>query len=127
MLEDPENLAALKKIKLEQDRLEMQLWEERQTIIKSQEEKVKALQTKARIIGANPTPRELQVLRTEFDTELHRFDSNRVLPAWDALVARQQSAMEKIHVPTIFETNQVVDREKQQKVVQVILDAIGHA
>ncbi|KDQ20632.1 hypothetical protein BOTBODRAFT_169363 [Botryobasidium botryosum FD-172 SS1] len=126
MLDDPVNLAALKKIKLEQDRLEMQLWEERQTIIRSQEEKVKALQTKARIIGVDPTSRELQVLRAEFATELHRFDSNRVLPAWDALVARQQSAMEKLHVPTIFETSQAAEREKQQKVVQVILDAIGN-
>lgn len=67
-----------------------------------------------------------QILRTDFDTELKRFDSNRVLPAWDALVARQQSAMEKLHVPTVYETTQATEREKQQKIVQVINEAIGN-
>ena len=46
-----------------------------------------------------------------FEKELQRFDKDRVLPAWDGLITRQQMILEKIGVPSMFVTNEKVDRE----------------
>lgn len=44
----------------------------------------------------------LQALETAFSKELRAFDSDQALPAWDALVTRQQSALEAMGVPGMF-------------------------
>lgn len=39
-----------------------------------------------------------------FRRELQKFDVERVLPAWDGLLAKQQAALESLGVPTMFPT-----------------------
>ena len=46
-----------------------------------------------------------------FQTELRKFDAERVLPAWDGLVQGQQARLEALKVPTMFVTNDAGDTE----------------
>lgn len=46
-----------------------------------------------------------------FRTELLKFDRERVLPAWDGLVTKQQAALEALGVPAMFPSTQTSDRE----------------
>jgi hypothetical protein len=41
-----------------------------------------------------------------FRKELKKFDVERVLPAWDALVRGQQARLEALKVPTMFVTSE---------------------
>lgn len=43
--------------------------------------------------------------------ELAKFDKERVLVAWDGLVAKQQAALEKMQVPTMHVTDDKAQRE----------------
>lgn len=46
-----------------------------------------------------------------FRKELRKFDIERVLPAWDALVRGQQARLEALRVPTMFVTSETGDVE----------------
>ena len=46
-----------------------------------------------------------------FRAELRKFDRERVLPAWDGLVTKQQIALEALGVPTMFPSTEAMDRE----------------
>ena len=46
-----------------------------------------------------------------FLKELRKFDVERVLPAWDALVRGQQARLEALKVPTMFVTSETGDVE----------------
>jgi hypothetical protein len=46
-----------------------------------------------------------------FRKELRKFDVERVLPAWDALVRGQQARLEALKVPTMFITSETGDVE----------------
>ena len=46
-----------------------------------------------------------------FRAELRKFDRERVLPAWDGLVTKQQTALEALGVPTMFPSTEATDRE----------------
>lgn len=46
-----------------------------------------------------------------YQKELHKFDSERVLVAWDGLIAKQQAALENMAVPAMFVTETKTDRE----------------
>jgi len=96
------------------------LWEERQAIQKKYEEKVKIARTKATMIGTGLTKHEADMLTRAFETELRKFDSERVFPAWDGLVMKQQATLEGVGVPTMFVTDVPRDRERQQRVIQVL-------
>ena len=50
-------------------------------------------------------------MASTFKRELARFDSDRVLPAWDGLLAKQQNTLESLGVPTMFSTTAKADRE----------------
>lgn len=39
-----------------------------------------------------------------FRQELQKFDAERVLPAWDGLLMKQQTTLESLGVPTMFPT-----------------------
>ncbi len=41
-----------------------------------------------------------------FRKELRKFDVERVLPAWDALVQGQQARLEALKIPTMFVTSE---------------------
>jgi len=46
-----------------------------------------------------------------FEKEIRKFDHERVIPAWDGLVARQQAALAQAHVPTMFVTGEAENIE----------------
>lgn len=50
-------------------------------------------------------------MRDTFRRELQQFDKERVLPAWDGLVSRQQSTLEALGVPTMFPTSATAERQ----------------
>lgn len=53
----------------------------------------------------------MQILAETFRRELRQFDRDRVLPAWDSLVAKQQAMLQSLEVPTMFPTATPADRE----------------
>jgi hypothetical protein len=46
-----------------------------------------------------------------FKKEIRKFDHERVIPAWDGLVARQQAELVQAHVPTMFVTGETANLE----------------
>jgi hypothetical protein len=119
-MEDPHVVESLTKMKEEQDKLEKRLWEEREGIRRSYEEKVKVAKTKANMIGVGLSKHEAQALSDSFQKELRKFDAEQVLPAWDGLVRGQQARLEALKVPTMFVTTEAGDVEKQRRVVHVL-------
>jgi len=117
---DPEFLTAVSRLRQEQNELEQQLWEERQAIHKKHEDKVKVARTKATLIGAGLSKHEADMMNDAYRRDLQRFDKERVLLAWDALIQRQQAALETLGVPTMFATSSQADCQKQRRVVQVL-------
>ncbi|KAH9853878.1 hypothetical protein C2E23DRAFT_820873 [Lenzites betulinus] len=117
---DDSFLKALAAMQREQAELERRLWTERRAIQRTHEEKVATARTRASIIGAGLTPYEAEALADSFRVELLRFDRQRVLPAWDGLLAKQQAALEALGVPAMFPTTLAADRERQQEVVHVL-------
>ncbi|KAG1820604.1 uncharacterized protein BJ212DRAFT_1266292 [Suillus subaureus] len=65
------------------------------------------------------------MLNDAFRKELQKFDAERVLFAWDGLLQKQQSTLEGLGVPTMFPSDLRADREKQQRVVQVLEGIVG--
>ncbi|KAI0049173.1 hypothetical protein FA95DRAFT_1604569 [Auriscalpium vulgare] len=120
LAEDSTFVEAVRKIKREQDALESQLWEERAAIRKKHEEKVKFAQTKANMIGVGMSKHDAEMLSASFREEVRKFDLQRALPAWDGLVAKHQTALEVLAVPTMFRTTDKVDLEKQKRIMQVL-------
>ncbi|KAI0069185.1 hypothetical protein BV25DRAFT_1791703 [Artomyces pyxidatus] len=116
---------AVTTIKQEQEKLERRLWEERAAIQKKHDEKVKVARTKAALVGAGLSKHDADMMSDSFRQELSRFDLQRVLPAWDGLVAKHQGALEALGVPTMFVTSAAADREKQQKVMLVLEGLAG--
>ncbi|OSX60525.1 hypothetical protein POSPLADRAFT_1047949 [Postia placenta MAD-698-R-SB12] len=121
--EDPDFVNVISRMKREQADLERQLWDERQGIQKKQEEKVKIARTKASMVGSGLTQFEADMLSDSFRKELRKFDSERVLPAWDGLVAKQQARLEALGVPVMYLTSIKTDREtfalRLMEIVQV--------
>uniref|UniRef100_A0A0W0G494 Putative alpha/beta-hydrolase n=1 Tax=Moniliophthora roreri TaxID=221103 RepID=A0A0W0G494_MONRR len=111
---------ALKSMKMEQDSLERRLLEERNAITRKYEEKIKVATTKATLIGSGISKHEATMLNDNYKKEVAKFDRERVIPAWDGLVAQQQEALFSFGVPTMFPASATTDREKQQKVIQVL-------
>jgi hypothetical protein len=60
----------------------------------------------------------------EFSRELEKYDKERVLVAWDALVEKQQNKLEQMGFPCMFVTSNPDERAKQQKIVNIILNAV---
>ena len=52
-----------------------------------------------------------QSMTDAFRRELQQFDRERVLPAWDGLITKQQSTLESLGVPTMFPTAVSTDRQ----------------
>ncbi|GJJ07718.1 hypothetical protein Clacol_001923 [Clathrus columnatus] len=116
----------LKKIREQQNSLEKQLWEERTRIFKGQKERIKVAEKKAAIIGVNISEKEAnslsrsQEFRTSFMNEIKEFDLERVSSAWDNLITSQQRTLEELGVPGMFVTRDKIEREKQQRIIQVL-------
>jgi hypothetical protein len=51
------------------------------------------------------------MLTEAFKKEMDKFDQDRVIPAWDGLVSRQQMELANSRVPTMFISNQAEDRQ----------------
>ncbi|KXN86306.1 hypothetical protein AN958_10168 [Leucoagaricus sp. SymC.cos] len=115
----------MKKMKQDQDALERRLWEERRSIHKKYEDKLKAARTKTNIIGGNISKHEAEMLVDGHRKELNKFDKDCVLPAWDGLVSQQQLKLQQLRVPTMHVTSNSSERELQQRVLQVLTSIVG--
>ncbi|KLO15705.1 hypothetical protein SCHPADRAFT_920183 [Schizopora paradoxa] len=118
--EDPGFVEAVLQLRKDQDSLEEQLWNEREDIIAAQNEKVKVAVTKANLVGGQISEREANTMRDAFVKQLDNFNNDRVFPAWDAMMHRQQSKLESLGVPTMYKTESGADRHRQQKIIQVL-------
>lgn len=49
------------------------------------------------------------MMNDAYRRDLQRFDTERVLLAWDALIQKQQAALEILGVPTMFATTSQAD------------------
>lgn len=122
---NPEFITAVARLRDEQKELERQLWEERCEIRRKHEEKVKVARTKANMIGAELSKHEVDTFNDAFRRATQKFDTERMLLAWDALMEKQQTALEALGVPTMFRTSSKESYDKQKKVVQVLEGLIG--
>ncbi|KAJ6510244.1 hypothetical protein C8R47DRAFT_1097207 [Mycena vitilis] len=123
--DDPAVATTIARLKQEQDWVERQLWEERTAIRAKYEEKVKVAKVKATLIGTGLSKHEGDMLVQAYERELKRFDAERVLPTWDGLVTSQQTALAQLKIPTIFPTTVKTDRDRQQRVIQVLEGIVG--
>jgi len=105
--------------------VERELWQERSAIRAKYEEKVKVAKTRATMIGTGLSQHEAEMLSQAYEKDLKRFDAERVLPAWDGLVTSQQAALAQLKIPTMFPTAVKNDRERQQRVIQVLEGIVG--
>ncbi|CCM04035.1 uncharacterized protein FIBRA_06192 [Fibroporia radiculosa] len=113
-------------LKKEQADLERQLWDERKAIQRKHEEKIKVARNKASLIGVGLTQFEADMMSDAFRKELRKFDAERVLPAWDGLITKQQAKLESLSVPAMYQTTMSADRERQQRVMQVLNGIVGN-
>ena len=51
------------------------------------------------------------MLQDAYQKEMGKFDRERVLPAWDGLITRQQGQLEALGVPNMFVTSDPRDTE----------------
>lgn len=65
-----------------------------------------------------------QMMNDAFRKELQKFDSERVLFAWDGLLQKQQSSLEALGVPAMFPTDLRADREVSIEAVSKICDSL---
>ncbi|THH33740.1 hypothetical protein EUX98_g471 [Antrodiella citrinella] len=121
LAQDSHFVAAISAMKIHQTDLERRLFDERRGIQKAQQDRVKKAVTKASITGAGTlTHYEANSMADAFRRELVKFDTERALPAWDALISKQQTELESLGVPAMYLTSFTADRERQQRVVQVL-------
>ncbi|KAL0064735.1 hypothetical protein AAF712_008281 [Marasmius tenuissimus] len=117
---------ALVSMKKSQDTLERQLLEERQSIRKKYDQRIKDASVKARLIGTGLSSHEARMLNDSYKQQLKKFDRERAISAWESLVAKQQENLLALGVPTMFLTGNRSDRETQQKVSQVLEGLMGN-
>ncbi|KIJ19850.1 hypothetical protein PAXINDRAFT_107328 [Paxillus involutus ATCC 200175] len=122
---NPEFVASVARLQQEQKDLEQQLWEERRAIHRKHEEKVRVARAKAALIGAGLSKHEADMMNDAYRRDLQRFGAERALLAWDALIQKQQAALEGLGVPTMFPTTSQANCEKQRRVVQVLEGIVG--
>ncbi|KAG2013396.1 hypothetical protein CC2G_010313 [Coprinopsis cinerea AmutBmut pab1-1] len=125
--DDPAFLASIRELRKEQANLERQLWADREGIHQKYNDKVKVAQTKASMIGGSISQHEATMLQDAYRRELSKYDRERVLPAWDGLVMRQQAKLESLKVPNMFISADPKDRQRQVQIVQVLLGLAGGA
>lgn len=58
-------------------------------------------------------------MKQMFEKELQKFDQEQVLPAWDDLITKQQLALEKMGVPTMFVTDSASDKEVSMAILSL--------
>ncbi|CAA7259483.1 unnamed protein product [Cyclocybe aegerita] len=125
LAEDPAFVSSVKRLKNDQEDLERQLWTEREAIYTKYHEKFKVAQTKAQMIGTTVSQHEQDMMNDAFKKEIFKFDHDRVIPAWDGLVSRQQLELAQLKVPTMFVTGEARDRERQNQVANVLATIVG--
>ncbi|KAL5507865.1 hypothetical protein ACEPAH_5483 [Sanghuangporus vaninii] len=123
--DDPTFVDAVLKLRRDQNDLEKHLWDERQALHAKQAEKVKIAVTKANMLGPGISEREANAMKQVFENELNKFDRERVMPAWEGLITRQQAALEKLGVPAMFVSSEKPDMERQQRIIQVLEGIVG--
>ncbi|TEB35538.1 hypothetical protein FA13DRAFT_1352156 [Coprinellus micaceus] len=125
--EDPCFVTSVKRIKQDQDVLERQLSTDRGALQKKYADRVKVAKTRATMTGANGLSKhEATMLQDAYQKEMCKFDRERVLPAWDGLITRQQGQLEALGVPNMFVTSDPRDTERQKQIINVLLGLVGN-
>lgn len=120
-------VAAINRLRQDQDSLERKLWTDREAIQRKYADKVKVAKTQATIIGADGLSKhDAMMLQDAYQREIRKFDKERVLSAWDALAARQQAQLEALGVPNMFVTSEPKDKERQKQIIQVLVGLVGN-
>ncbi|KAL7416992.1 hypothetical protein BDY24DRAFT_411769 [Mrakia frigida] len=123
LAEDPEFISKLNQMKDEQDRLEKSLWKEREAMIKESKSNVEKAKSVALVSGQKDlSPFEKKALVSKLEQQLQRFHTSRLLPQWDALLRKQQVALEALGVPTMGAGG---DRDRQRRVVAALEGMVG--
>ncbi|KAG8904400.1 hypothetical protein FRB99_001822 [Tulasnella sp. 403] len=115
LLKDPTCSGVLLGLQAEQRQLEQRLWESREAITSRYTSRLKTTQDKTT---------ENDETQNDMERELRRFDVETALPAWDALVKKQQQTMENLGVPMMFPTTDLTSRTRQQRLVRVIEEGL---
>ncbi|KAI9507170.1 hypothetical protein F5148DRAFT_148875 [Russula earlei] len=103
-----------------------QLWEEREDIRRGHEEKVTVAKNKAKMIGVGLSKQEAQLMSDAFRSELRKFDTERVLPAWDGLIRSQQARFEALKIPTMYVTNDAGPAEVSVPISRGVIRVLSH-
>ncbi|KAG8958897.1 hypothetical protein FRC00_002170 [Tulasnella sp. 408] len=122
LLKDPRAADALLELKKTQDEMEKKLWDGRKALRHKHEEKVHAAKTTARIVTGSEQldEKEVQRLMDELKRAELEYDLKHVLPAWDALVHKQQTVMESLGVPAMLPSTDPTERARQQRIIRVM-------
>jgi len=129
LLKSPTAASIIMKLQDDQRDLEETLWSARQTIISNHEKKLQSAigQAKFSTGGDELDGRQSQQAADSLKLALRNFDRERVFPAWDNLVKRQQETLENLGVPSMFVTDNTADRSRQQRLVRVIEEGLADA
>jgi len=127
LLKDSAALDVFMRLRQDQQDLEKRLWDERQSIIKRHDGKVKLAKEMAKISTGSSVLeyRESKTLQEARERELHKFDKEKALPAWDSVLRKQQKVMENLGVPVMFETVNPTERSRQQRLARMIEDGLS--
>ncbi|KAH7102989.1 hypothetical protein BKA62DRAFT_698253 [Auriculariales sp. MPI-PUGE-AT-0066] len=117
--EDERVIKALEKIRKDQHEFERKVVEERGDILRQQHEKVDKERKMMKLTGTGINQLSAESMNRKFEQELNSFDM-RALRQWEGLVAKQQTTLEDLGVPTMFQTSLQSDRDRQQRVIQVL-------
>ncbi|KAG9049250.1 hypothetical protein FS837_010786 [Tulasnella sp. UAMH 9824] len=122
LLRDPRAADALLELKRTQDEMEKKLWDGRKALRRKHEEKVHAAKTTARIVTGSEQldEKEIQRLLDELKRAELEYDLKHILPAWDALVHKQQTVMESLGVPAMLPSTDPTERARQQRIIRVM-------
>ena len=63
------------------------------------------------MLNSGMTEHDVQLMKQNFEKELTRFDRERVQTARTGLITHQQRTLEKLDVPTMFMTDEILYRE----------------
>ncbi|KAG8961674.1 hypothetical protein FRC03_005082 [Tulasnella sp. 419] len=126
ILEDEKCVTTLRELQKDQENLERQLWDARNQIIRRHEKKVKDRETQEKILTGSTelSPEDRRRLDVDLERALKKFDLENVLPAWDAILTRQQNVLEELRIPTIYATTNSSERLRQQKIVRVLEEGL---
>ncbi|CAE7114495.1 unnamed protein product [Rhizoctonia solani] len=117
----------VKLLQARQNKLEQSLSETQQVTMQKHEQRVAYAKNKANIVGVPLSEKEMQDLDSQLAEDLKKFHTNHVLLLWDYQRTKQQTQLESLGVPCMFETSDPAAVQRQQKVLRIIMDSLNES